>query len=60
MMIDKTDLKNRKGENLLRRIDPATTIVPLIVILVLCTFFLVNPEGSTNLLFIKCLVGGRA
>ena len=50
MMIDKTDLKNRKGENLLRRIDPATTIVPLIVILVLCTFFLVNPEGSTNLL----------
>lgn len=50
MMIDKTDLKNRRGENLLRRIDPATTIVPLIVILVLCTFFLVNPEGSTNLL----------
>ena len=30
-----------------RKLDPATTVVPLACILVLCIFFVVNPEGST-------------
>lgn len=50
MIIDKTDQKNRKEENLLGRIDPATTIVPFIVIVLLCVFFIVKPEGSAKIL----------
>ncbi|MBQ9562261.1 MAG: BCCT family transporter, partial [Lachnospiraceae bacterium] len=34
----------------LRRLDPATTIIPFAVILVFCLFFVINPEGSTNAL----------
>ena len=33
-----------------RKIDPSTTIVPLIILLVLCSIFIINPEGSTNVL----------
>ena len=33
-----------------RRIDPATTVIPLTCILVLCIFFIINPEGSTSVL----------
>ena len=31
----------------LSKIDPATTIIPLVIILILCIFFVVDPEGST-------------
>lgn len=34
----------------LRRIDPATTIIPFIAILLLCVVFIINPEESTNAL----------
>ncbi|MBQ2054006.1 MAG: BCCT family transporter [Eubacterium sp.] len=33
-----------------RRIDPTTTIAPLIVLIALCAVFVINPEGSTNVL----------
>ena len=31
----------------LSKIDPATTIIPLVIILILCAFFMIDPEGST-------------
>lgn len=37
--------KNNRG-----RIDPWTTVVPFAAIFVLCLFFIVNPDGSTNAL----------
>ncbi len=40
----------KKEAQMLRRIDPATTIIPFIVILLLCIMFVVNPELSTNAL----------
>ena len=40
--------KDTKGG--LRRIDPWTTIVPLIAIAVLCVFFVTMPESSTETL----------
>lgn len=33
-----------------RKIDPATTVIPFIVILALCTLFVIKPEGSTNVI----------
>ena len=33
-----------------RKIDPATTIIPFIIILALCTLFVIKPEGSTNVI----------
>jgi BCCT family betaine/carnitine transporter len=33
-----------------RKIDPATTIIPFIIILALCTIFVIKPEGSTNVI----------
>lgn len=33
-----------------RRIDPATTIIPFGIILVLCAFFVIEPASSTNAL----------
>ena len=33
-----------------RKIDPSTTIIPFIILVVLCTIFVMNPEGSTNVL----------
>lgn len=33
-----------------RRIDPATTIIPFGIILVLCAFFVIEPTSSTNAL----------
>ena len=33
-----------------RKIDPATTVIPLACILVLCVFFIAAPEASTNAL----------
>lgn len=35
-----------KKEN--RKIDLATTVIPFAIILVLCAFFVLKPEGSTN------------
>ncbi|MCQ2401515.1 MAG: BCCT family transporter [Lachnospiraceae bacterium] len=32
----------------MKKIDPATTIIPFIMILALCLFFIVDPEGSTT------------
>ncbi|MDO4488884.1 MAG: BCCT family transporter [Eubacteriales bacterium] len=34
----------------MRRIDPATTIIPFIIIFALCVFFVVDPAGSTGAL----------
>ena len=33
-----------------RRIDPSTTIIPLIILIILCAIFVVNPDGSTSVL----------
>lgn len=33
-----------------QKLDPATTIIPLACILVLCVLFIIYPEGSTNAL----------
>ncbi len=33
-----------------RKIDPATTIIPMAIILVMCVFFFVSPEASSNTL----------
>lgn len=33
-----------------RKMDPTTTLAPLVFLLVLCIFFIVNPEGSTETL----------
>lgn len=33
-----------------RKIDPITTVVPLIILIVLCATFVVSPEGSTEVL----------
>ena len=38
--------ENAKKEN--RKIDPATTIIPFVIVLVLCAFFVIKPESSTN------------
>lgn len=50
MGVHERNQKEEKERSLLRRIDPATTIIPFAVILILCLFFIVNPEGSTNML----------
>lgn len=34
-----------------RKIDPATTIIPLAIILALCVLFIIYPEGSTSTLY---------
>ncbi len=41
--------KVKQGDQL-RRIDPATTVVPFAAILFLCVFFVFNPKGSTDML----------
>lgn len=33
-----------------RKLDPSTTIIPLIILVILCAIFVINPEGSTNVL----------
>ena len=43
-------MKSVKSSGGFRRIDPWTTIVPLIAIAVLCIFFITKPEGSTETL----------
>ncbi len=42
--------KNLRAVSSGRKIDPSTTIIPLIILLILCTIFVINPEGSTNVL----------
>ena len=32
-----------------RKIDPATTIVPFVIILILCAFFIIKPKQSTDI-----------
>ena len=44
---EKDIMKTVKGG---RRIDPTTTIAPLVVLIALCAIFVINPEGSTNVL----------
>ncbi len=44
------DTKKKTAGRPIRRIDPATTIVPFGAILILCIFFIVAPTGSTNAL----------
>lgn len=48
--MENKNLKKKNGAKGLRRIDPATTIIPFAAILVLCVFFIADPEGSTNVL----------
>lgn len=42
--------KKKRGEKMLKRIDPATTIVPFAAILLLCLLFVACPEASANAL----------
>lgn len=43
-----------------RKIDPATTIIPLIIILSLCILFVVKPEGSSNVVgIIRSFLGDK-
>lgn len=43
-----------------RKIDPATTIIPLIIILSLCILFVVKPEGSSNVVsLIRSFLGDK-
>lgn len=44
----KTVEENIKTVEKGRKIDPVTTIAPLIVLIILCGTFIINPEGSTN------------
>ena len=44
-------MKNKKK----RKIDPATTVIPFIIILALCALFVIKPEGSTNVI---CIIRG--
>ena len=39
---------NKDTKSGIRRIDPWTTVVPLIAIALLCVYFLTDPEGSNN------------
>ncbi len=41
---------NKDTKSGIRRIDPWTTVVPLIAIALLCVYFLTDPEGSNNTL----------
>ena len=41
-----------------RKLDPSTTVIPFILILLLCGLFILYPEGSTNALSaIRCFLG---
>lgn len=43
-----------------RKIDPATTIVPFVIIFVLCTLFVIKPEGATNVVgIIRSFLGDK-
>ena len=43
-----------------RKIDPATTIIPLIIILSLCILFVIKPEGSSNVVgIIRSFLGDK-
>ncbi len=43
-----------------RKIDPATTIIPFVIILTLCTLFIIKPEGSTNVIsLIRSFLGDK-
>ena len=43
-----------------RKIDPATTIIPLIIIMSLCILFVIKPEGSSNVVgIIRCFLGDK-
>lgn len=46
----KSENGTKKEIAALRRIDPATTVIPFIAILLLCIMFVVKPEESTNTL----------
>ena len=43
-------MNERKNPHTLRNIDPATTFIPFGIVLVLCAFFVIDPDGSTNAL----------
>lgn len=43
-----------------KRIDPATTVIPLIIILTLCVLFAAKPEASTNIIgIIRSFLGDK-
>lgn len=43
-----------------RKIDPATTIIPLIIIMSLCILFVIKPEGSSNVVgIIRSFLGDK-
>ncbi len=41
---------NKKNGGILKRIDPWTTIIPFVIIVILCVFFITDPVGSTGAL----------
>lgn len=41
---------SEKTNNVPKKIDPSTTIVPFTIILILCAFFIIAPERATNVL----------
>lgn len=43
--------KNGYGASL-KRLDPTTTVIPFVVISILCIFFIISPDRSTNVLAI--------
>ncbi len=42
--------KTQNSKPRLKRIDPTTTIIPFIIISILCVFFIAAPDGSANAL----------
>lgn len=50
----------KKMETKRHKIDPATTVIPFVIILVLCTIFGIKPEGSTNVIgLIRSFLGDK-
>lgn len=41
---------NEKKKNRFYNIDPATTVIPFAIVLILCAFFVIDPVGSTDAL----------
>ena len=41
---------NEKKKSAFFNIDPATTVIPFLIVLMLCAFFVVDPSGSTSAL----------
>lgn len=46
----KKEGEKMEGKGNLRKIDPVTTVIPFLIILALCCFFVIDPTRSTNML----------